>query len=70
MDNRFGRIPINIPYPKLERILKMAGRGGDKGAMTRERERLGIGTKGPNFQGPRSRDQRKPSLPSMTCTPG
>ena len=62
MENRFGRISINIPHSKLKRILKIAGMGGDKGAITRERERLGLGTQGPNFQGPRRRHQREPSL--------
>lgn len=70
MDNRFGRMPINIPYPKLKRTLKISGMCGDKGAITRERERLGFGAKGPNFQGPRRKEQKEPSLLSMTCTPG
>ena len=54
MDNRFGRMPINksFPYSKLKRVLMMAGMGEDKGAITRERERLGLGTKAQNFQGP------------------
>lgn len=72
MGNRFGRMPIDksFPYSKLKRISKMAGMGGDKGAIMREREKLELRTKRPNFQGPSSREQRQPSLLIMTCIPG